>query len=69
MSDVEFSEEKADDASLKRALETAPKKGIGNLPVRLGLAKDETGATIVLIGVGVLAVILALIIFLLARGA
>ena len=38
------------------------------LPIRLGLAKDETGATIVLIGVGVVAVILALVIFLLAWG-
>ena len=66
MSDVEFSEEKAYDASIQKALSKAPKKGISMLPIKLGLAKDETGATIVLVGIGALALILAVIIFVLA---
>ena len=63
MAEVEFSEEKAYNASMKRALESAPKRGIANLPIKLGLAKDETGATIVMVGVGILALVLAVIIF------
>lgn len=69
MSDVEFSEEKAYDASLQRAAENAPKKGLGNLPIKFGLAKDETGATIVLAGIGILALVLGVIIFSMALGA
>lgn len=66
MSEVEFSEEKAYNASIQRAVEAAPKKGLSNLPIKLGLAKDETGATIVLALAGVIAAILAVIIFLVA---
>ena len=65
MSEVEFSEEKAYDASIQKVLADAPKKSISNLPIKLGLAKDETGATMVLAGVGILAFVLAVIIFLL----
>ncbi len=63
MSDVEFSEEKAYNASLERAIQSAPKKGLGSLPIKLGLAKDETGANIVLGGVGILAIVIGIIVF------
>ena len=68
MSNVEFSEEKAYNASLERMTQKAQKevKGLNRLPITLGLAKDETGATIVLSVVGVLAFVLGVIIFLTA---
>jgi len=66
MADVEFSEETAYKASLKKAVEAVPKKGLMTLPIKLGLAKDETGATIVLVAVGVVAVVLGVLIFLVA---
>ena len=53
MADVEFSEETAYKASLKKAVEAVPKKGLMTLPIKLGLAKDETGATIRLFAVWV----------------
>lgn len=62
MSNVEFSDEKAYTASLERR-GTPPKKGLGSLPIRLGLAKDETGAIIVLIVVAILVFAVAGFIF------
>lgn len=69
MSDVEFSEEKEYDASLRQLSQIAAedKKGfISSLPIIFGLAKDETGANIVLISVGITAFLLAVGIFLYA---
>lgn len=69
MDEVEFSEEKEYDASLRQLTEQAAegKKGfISTLPVILGLAKDETGANIVLVGVAITVIILAAGIFLYA---
>lgn len=68
MSNVEFSEEKAYNASLEKVTQKAARevKGLSKIPIALGLAKDETGATIVLAGVGALALILGVIIFLTA---
>ncbi|MDO8594808.1 MAG: hypothetical protein Q7R93_04860 [bacterium] len=65
MSDVEFSEEKAYNAALEDANKKAAAKdrSISSLPIRLGLAKDETGSIIVLVGVGLLAFVLAAVIF------
>ncbi len=70
MENVEFSEEKAYNATLDKAVEraTSNEKSLSTLPIRLGLAKDETGATIILVGIGVLAFILAAIIFVVALG-
>ncbi len=69
MTDVEFSEEKAYKASYDEAAEkaSASQRGLLKLPIRLGLAKDETGATIVLAAVGILAVVLAVVIFLFVK--
>lgn len=66
MSNVEFSEEKASIASIQQRPADAEKKGVSDLPVRLGLAKDETGSTIILAAVGVFALILAIVIFVVA---
>ncbi len=69
MDEVEFSEEKEYDASLRKLTEiaAAEKKGfITTLPIILGLAKDDTGANMVLIGVGVTALLLTVAIFLYA---
>ncbi|MSU56406.1 MAG: hypothetical protein EXS51_03845 [Candidatus Taylorbacteria bacterium] len=66
MDEVEFSEERAYTADIQKALEMAPKKGFAQLPIKLGLAKDETGANIILIGVAVFTLLLGTIIFLLA---
>lgn len=68
MSNVEFSEEKAYNASLEKVTQKAARevKGLNRIPIALGLAKDETGATVVLSGMGVLAFILGVIIFLTA---
>ena len=62
MSNVEFSEEKAEAAKLQQALQKAPQKGLAYLPIKWGLAKDETGANIVLGGVGILALVLGIVI-------
>ncbi|MEK7169725.1 MAG: hypothetical protein AAB767_00375, partial [Patescibacteria group bacterium] len=70
MDEVEFSEEKEDDASIRKLsrLAAANKKSfIRSLPVMLGLAKDETGTDLVLIGIGATALVLAAGIFLYAR--
>ena len=68
MANVEFSEEKAYNASLEKVTQKAEKeaKGLSRIPIALGLAKDETGATIILAGVGVVAFILGVVIFLTA---
>lgn len=69
MDEVEFSEEKEYDASIRKLsrLSAANKKSfISSLPVMLGLAKDETGTDLVLIGIGATALVLAAGIFLYA---
>ena len=63
MSDVEFSEETAYTASLQRTQKKAPKRGLLNLLIKIGLAKDETGAIIVLVVIGILAFVLSVVIF------
>lgn len=65
MANVEFSEEEAYQASLRDA---AKERGLGTrgltyFVIRIGLAKDKTGAGIILIGVAVLAALLAVVIF------
>ena len=70
MSDVEFSGEEAYKAEImKRVGPMVTKTGskIIDLPIKLGLAKDLTGANIVLAVVGVLALLAALLVFLVAR--
>ncbi len=62
MPNVEFSEEREYSNALD-AQGRPPVKGLRALPIRLGLAKDETGADIVLSGVAILAVILGVIVF------
>ena len=63
MSNVEFSEEEAYKASLSKMEANHPVGGLQTLPIRLGLAKDETGANIILIGISILVAILALSVF------
>lgn len=62
MPDVEFSEERGYSSALN-AMGKPPAKGLRALPIRLGLAKDETGADMVLIGIAILAVVLGLAVF------
>jgi len=72
MSDVEFSEEKEYDASLRQLSQMAAenkKSFISSLPTMFGLAKDEAGANVVLVCVGVTALVLAIGIFLYALNA
>lgn len=67
MPNVEFSEEKAYNAELERSARargTTPRGGLRYLPIRLGLAKDETGAMLVLVIVGAVALVLAVVVFL-----
>jgi len=69
MDDVEFSEEKEYDASLRKLTEQASadkKSFLSTFPIILGLAKDETGANMVLVGIAITAIILAAGIFLYA---
>ncbi len=67
MFDVEFSEEEAYLASLRRPSVKKPvSKGLLAVPIRMGLVKNEAGATTVLGGVALVAFALAVIIFLLA---
>ncbi len=64
MSDVQFSEEEGLKAPLYRhGASGGGGGGLQRLPIRLGLAKDETGATIILIVIGLFAVVLAVILF------
>lgn len=65
MAEVEFSEEEAYQASLRdTAKERRGKmRGLTHFIIRMGLSKDETGASIILIGVTILAVLLAGVIF------
>ena len=63
MTDVEFSEETAYNASLERTQKKAPKKGLLNFVIKSGLAKDETGAIIILVVIGILAFVLSVVIF------
>ncbi len=67
MSNVEFSEEEGLKTSLSRK-DTSGGGGSGlhKLAIRLGLAKDETGANMILIGVAILAVVLAVTFFAIA---
>ncbi len=62
MPNVEFSEERAYSNALDMR-GRPPAKGLRALVLRLGLAKDETGADIILSGVAILATILAVIVF------
>lgn len=62
MSDVEFSEEKATIASIGGVPEEKKRSVLIAIPIKLGLAKDETGSTIVLAAAGVVAIALAVII-------
>ncbi|OHA20766.1 MAG: hypothetical protein A2849_02460 [Candidatus Taylorbacteria bacterium RIFCSPHIGHO2_01_FULL_51_15] len=57
MSNVEFSEEEAYNAALHRKAAAKPVRRLSTLPIRLGLAKDETGATIILIGVAIVVLV------------
>ena len=69
INDVEFSEEEAYKAEMqKRAapLEAKERSKLADIPIRLGLAKDETGANIVLVAVGIFAVLSALLVFFIA---
>ena len=63
MSNVEFSEEEAYKASLSKMEANHPVRGLQTLPIRLGLAKDETGANIILIGISLIVALLALSVF------
>lgn len=69
MSDVEFSEEVA---YKNEVLKRAQAKGeissslLLNFPIRLGLAKDQTGANIILGIIGILATLAAVLVFLIA---
>lgn len=65
MPNVEFSEEEAYTASLRDAAKErgGRTRGLAHFIIRIGLAKDETGANIILVGVAVLAVLLAVVIF------
>ncbi len=70
MSDVEFSEEEAYKAESEKMARTMEKKSVSklaSLPVRLGLAKDATGANIVLVTVAILAALAGVVVFLIAR--
>ena len=62
MPNVEFSEERAYSTALD-TMGRPPAKGLRALPIRLGLAKDETGADMILSGVAILATILAVAVF------
>ncbi|MDO8619993.1 MAG: hypothetical protein Q7R64_01430 [bacterium] len=64
MPDVEFSEEQAYSASLSKVGASASVGGLRALPIKLGLAKDETGADIILIAVAIIALILMVVLFL-----
>lgn len=69
MSNVEFSEEKAYEASLERhRTDGVRERGLIGLVIRLGIAKDRTGANIMLIALAVLAVLLAVALFWLGGG-
>lgn len=64
MSDVQFSEEEEYLASLRRpTAHKAGSRGLLSVPVRLGLVKDEAGATALLAGVAVAAFVLAVVVF------
>ena len=63
MSNVEFSEEQAYTTALNQ-MGKAPASGLRALPIKLGLAKDEAGADIVLASIAVLAAVLAIAVFL-----
>ncbi len=69
MTDVEFPEEQAFMNNSRQAQggQSARPRGLFGLVIRSGLAKDETGALIILAAAGVLAFILAGIILFLAR--
>ncbi|TSC57765.1 MAG: hypothetical protein Greene041679_252 [Parcubacteria group bacterium Greene0416_79] len=62
MPNVEFNEEKEYTDSLARE-GGARYSRFARLVIRLGLAKDETGANIVLVGLAVLVVVLAAALF------
>jgi hypothetical protein len=67
MSDVEFSEEEAFLASLRRPSARKPvSKGLLVAPIRMGLVKSEAAAAAVLGGIALGTFALAVIIFLLA---
>lgn len=64
MPDVEFSEEESFNASVhKLASRGRGKWTPAMLAVRLGLAKDETGANIILISIAFIALVLTVIFF------
>ncbi len=69
MSDVEFPEEQEfiKSASWRRDTGTKRPNGLLGLVIRTGLAKDETGAMIILVACGVIALILAVLILFVAR--
>ncbi len=65
MSDVEFSEEEAYKREITKRMGPAAESGskLRELPIKLGLAKDATGANIVLAAVGILALLAAILVF------
>ncbi|GEM_PF-735782 len=63
MPNVEFSEEQAYSTAFANR-ERTPVQGLRALPIRLGLAKDEKGADMVLVGIAILAIVLGLAVFL-----
>ncbi len=66
MSEVEFSEEEAERQAFSRLASRGASsggRGLVKAVIRLGLARDESGATPVLAGVALLAAVLALAIF------
>lgn len=65
MTDVEFSEEKEYADSVARE-KTGALRGFARFVIRLGLAKDETGANIVLIGIALIVTVLAVVLVLTA---
>lgn len=65
MADVEFSEEKEYTESFERK-GTTGLRGFARFVIRLGLAKDETGANMVLIGTALIVAVLAVVLVLTA---
>lgn len=69
MSDVEFSDEETFKTEVQKHIATSgvgsPSK-LSSLPVRLGLARDQTGANIILVVIGILAVLVAVLVFIFA---
>lgn len=70
MSNVEFSEEEAYKKEILKRADVTGKMSSSkllNFPIKMGLAKDQTGANIILAIVGVFAALAAILVFLFGR--